>query len=92
MTEDFNLTDIVEQVQKRYMDAREEVVAKTIVDISRGVYKSYTEYIKRMEELKELYEKARNVEFSTTKYELSMNFLVEPFIVTERLFNLIKNY
>lgn len=86
------INDIVEQVQKRYMDAREEVAAKTIIDISRGVYKSYAEYIKRMEDLKEKYEKAKNFEFNTTKYELSVNFVVEPFIVTERLFYVIKNY
>ena len=59
--EDFKLNDIVEQVQKRYIEAREEVVAKTIIDISRGVYKNYAEYMKRMKELKEIYEKAKNV-------------------------------
>lgn len=91
MMEDFSMPDIVGQIQKRYIEAREELIAKTIIDISRGVYKSYAEYIKKMKELKEICEKKNN-EWNPTKYELNINILLEPFIVTERLFYIIKNY
>ena len=75
------ISEWIDEIAKAAMQAQERMLIDDIIDIYKGEYEDYGEYLKTNEQVNEL----------TKKFQEEMSICVEPILLAEPIFNYIKN-